>query len=268
MFEYQAKCLTICTNSAPSVRMPMPGPDGRAKPAYDARHFSVDNSHRSCNTVHYLALRRDVTGDGRLTERERCPRAGLVTSLPGGPGKTPGRHDDRPTGSPLDWDRRRRLTAVFQPRPRKRGLGLSGGVRSPKREPRWNADRRARPAGRAPHPMMRRLVLRLSAFCLPFTRKDGEGDETVTGASSEVANSEWWLLSIRHSPFATRRLTNSGASAPREREHSSAPAPESGRGAQAWSLLPGREKASRGTRGEAMSGNQATEEKPETNVQR
>ena len=35
---------------------------------------------------------------------------------------------------------------------RKRGPRLSGGVRSPKREPRWSAERRARPAGRASAP--------------------------------------------------------------------------------------------------------------------
>ena len=58
---------------------------------------------------------------------------------------------------------------------------------------------------------------RLSAFCLPFTRKDGEGEERVAGAKNEVANSEWWLLSIRHPPFATRDLANSGAHASRER---------------------------------------------------
>jgi hypothetical protein len=36
-----------------------------------------------------LAHRRDVTGDGRLTERVRFLRAGLVTPLPGGLGIEP-----------------------------------------------------------------------------------------------------------------------------------------------------------------------------------
>jgi hypothetical protein len=31
-----AKCLEICTNSTPSVRMPKLGMDTRVKPAYDA----------------------------------------------------------------------------------------------------------------------------------------------------------------------------------------------------------------------------------------
>src|SRR5580704_2393662 len=39
--------------------------------------------------------RRVVTGDSRLTGRERFLRAGLVTPLPGGPGHRFGRHDDR-----------------------------------------------------------------------------------------------------------------------------------------------------------------------------
>ncbi len=36
-----------------------------------------------------LAHRRDVTGDGRLTERVRFLRAGFVTPLPGGLGIEP-----------------------------------------------------------------------------------------------------------------------------------------------------------------------------------
>jgi hypothetical protein len=47
---------------------------------------------------------------------------------------------------------------------------LSGGVRSLLQVPRWNADRRARSAfERAPHPMMRPLDTRLSAFRLLFS---------------------------------------------------------------------------------------------------
>jgi hypothetical protein len=59
--------------------------------------------------------------------------------------------------------------------PQKRGLTLSlGDQLSPWREPQWNAGRRARPAGRAPHLASAAVTTRLSAFCflflLPFVR--------------------------------------------------------------------------------------------------
>jgi hypothetical protein len=48
--------------------------------------------------------------------------------------------------------------------------------------PRWNADRRARSAfERAPHPLMRPLNTRLSAFCLlifSFLSSSGGSSET------------------------------------------------------------------------------------------
>ena len=52
-------------------------------------------------------------------------------------------------------------------------LELSGGVRSPKREPWWNADRRAAPEARADGNIGLRGAdddqeLRLSAFRFPF----------------------------------------------------------------------------------------------------
>ena len=40
-----------------------------------------------------------------------------------------------------------RASSPFASTVRKRGPKLSGGVRSPKREPRWSAERRAHPAG-------------------------------------------------------------------------------------------------------------------------
>jgi len=68
-------------------------------------------------------------------------------------------------------------------------LELSGGVRSPMQEPRWNADRRARSAERAPHPKMRRLVLRLSAFCLPSLQREEKSKWRVV--DSEAAFSQF-----------------------------------------------------------------------------
>ena len=75
--------------------------------------------------------------------------AGSSPALPGGFGQTSGRHDDRPAAMSLDWDRRRRVTPVSRPRPRKNVLELSGGVRSSPQAPWWDADRRAVPAGAA-----------------------------------------------------------------------------------------------------------------------
>ncbi len=43
--------------------------------------------------------------------------------LPGGFGKTSGRHYDRPAAMPLDWDRRGRVTPISWPRPRKNVSG-------------------------------------------------------------------------------------------------------------------------------------------------
>ena len=88
---------------------------------------------------------------------------------------TPGRHYDRSATSSLDWDRRcfahdlsnhrdhalRRVPGSACPE-------LNGGVGSPPEEPRWNADRRARPAGRAPRVSADGRITRLSAFRLPF----------------------------------------------------------------------------------------------------
>ncbi len=64
-------------------------------------------AHRGASPVTY-----------RRRSETRSPRAGFVTPLPGGSGTPPGRHDDRPARSSLDWDRRK-------PRPRKRGPELS-----------------------------------------------------------------------------------------------------------------------------------------------
>ena len=62
-------------------------------------------------------------------------------SVPGGFGKTPGRHDDRSARSSLDWDRE---TASQEAR-----LKLERGSWFAPEEPRWNADRRAHPLVRA-----------------------------------------------------------------------------------------------------------------------
>jgi hypothetical protein len=53
---------------------------------------------------------------------------------------------------------------VRPPRPRKPGLELSWEVTTAQREPPWNAERRAVPAGTAPRPLARVVTTRLSAF--------------------------------------------------------------------------------------------------------
>ena len=64
--------------------------------------------------------------------------------------------------------------ARLDPRPRKHGLELSRWLSGRWREPRWSAERRARPkrrqhwpAWRAPHPLVRLVEWRLSALRLP-----------------------------------------------------------------------------------------------------
>ena len=54
-----------------------------------------------------------------------CGSRGGGSSLPfsGGSGKTPGRHDDRPARSSLDWDRKERVTPV-EPRTVFRTIGI------------------------------------------------------------------------------------------------------------------------------------------------
>ena len=100
--------------------------------------------------------------------------------LPGGFGKTPGRHRACHRAGhfgpdPLDRsatmfaglgqtaaDNARRLVTSQEVR-----LKLSGGVGSLPQVPRWNAGRRAGPAGPAPHPQGAAVGrLRLPAFCL------------------------------------------------------------------------------------------------------
>jgi hypothetical protein len=86
----------------------------------------------------------------REVEWVRFPRADLQ-SAPGRLRTPSGRHDDRPARSALDWDRPK-MGDTHQVTSQEARLELSGGVRSPMQEPRWNADRRARSAERAPRP--------------------------------------------------------------------------------------------------------------------
>ena len=92
--------------------------------------------------------------------------AGGGSSLPlsGGPGIDPAGITTGARGASLKRDTKARgkRTASREARP-----GSSFGT-WPGRVPRWSAERRARCAQRAPHPMMRPIHLRLSALCLPL----------------------------------------------------------------------------------------------------
>jgi hypothetical protein len=78
----------------------------------------------------------------------------------------PGRHNDRPATMSLHRDGKERVTPVSTAS-REEHLKPNGGVGSPLKEPRQDADRRARCVQRAPHPKMRLVTTtRLSAFCL------------------------------------------------------------------------------------------------------
>jgi hypothetical protein len=85
--------------------------------------------------------------------RSECGACGRFCKLlPGGFGHRPGRHYDRParclaelgSGEGVKPARAEAPKRKLPSAVRKRGPELSGGVRSPKREPRWSAERRAR----------------------------------------------------------------------------------------------------------------------------
>ncbi len=120
----------------------------------------------------------------------------------GGFGTPPGRHYDRSARSSLHWPGEG--GSPFGPGDsRKRGPRLRGGVRSPNQEPRWSAERRARPAGCA-------------------------------SAPAALSDGNTWQCGADHSWCACRRSAsllclgrpnkqNSGAFAPRERIASPSP---------------------------------------------
>ncbi len=124
-------------------------------------------------------------GDFGRRSEVRCPRAGACHSRARAARASTCRHYDRRARCSLDWDRRARVTPVeklARPRPGWRSIGSQapaesqeawlelrlGDEQSPWQEPQWNAGRRARPAGRAPHLASAAAKLRLSAFCFLF----------------------------------------------------------------------------------------------------
>jgi len=102
-------------------------------------------------------------------------------------GTTPGRHDDRSATKSLDWDRRTRITAAPQPRPRKCAWGWTAAlVRCRKRRGGTPSGERAA-LQREPHPPVRSLQIRVwrrSASCSFYEAKD------------------YWNGSVRYSPFS------------------------------------------------------------------
>ncbi len=84
--------------------------------------------------------------------------------------------------------------------------GVAPKGRTPRRqEPRWNADRRARPAGRAPRPMARRMdtcVCRRSAsfsFVIASEAKQSSTAVTLSGQRSWSRLLRWIASSLRSS---------------------------------------------------------------------
>ncbi len=131
---------------------------------------------------------RDVTGDGRLMERVRFLRAGLVTPLPGGPGIDPAGIMPGARGASLKRGSRRGCRV---PASREARLGLRQGVQSPRQAPRWSAERRARPvsARRAAAPAdAAPRHLRLSALRLPLSGRSFVTLKTCLGRGSRREN--------------------------------------------------------------------------------
>ena len=103
--------------------------------------------------------------------RSECGACGRICNpLPGGFGHRPGRHYDR-SARCLAVLTAKRASSPLAFAARKRGPKLSGGVRSPKREPRWSAERRACSAEHAAAPVWCRIGwMRLSGLRFPFFR--------------------------------------------------------------------------------------------------
>src|ERR1700733_10504025 len=130
------------------------------------RHFFLDiRPHYGYITI--LTPVKDMARRHTASwERGRCPRAGLQPA-PGrlgyqSPGITTGTG-----GASLDWERRRRVTPVQtasqEAWPEAEPLGWNNSLR---REPRWNAGKRARSVERSPRRKMGRYgacVCRASA---------------------------------------------------------------------------------------------------------
>jgi hypothetical protein len=122
---------------------------------------------------------KDAGRSLRLAERERCPRAGARhLRARAASGKRPA---GTMTGLRLDcWTGTGNggLTTAEVTSQEAR-LELNGGVGSLPQEPRWNAGRRARPAGREPHPagcgcrvgVCRRSACLVLIFCFFFVAR-------------------------------------------------------------------------------------------------
>jgi hypothetical protein len=144
------------------------------------------------------AHRRDVTGDGRLTGRMRFPRAGLVTSLPGGPGIALAGIMTGLRGAPLDWDSARRVTPARGTSQETRP-GLSHGIHlRGKRRGGAPEGERARgagewqhsPAWRALHPLVQPSVRAFRRFASLLGRHVGRAflqREAKLGCDSRIA---------------------------------------------------------------------------------
>jgi hypothetical protein len=92
-------------------------------------HRYIDIRHSFSYIADYLAHEGRFSRRSLKWSKVRCLRAGVVTPLPGGSGTPLDRHYDRSARSSLNWDRpiagNTRVSRVL----RKRGLGLSCGIK-------------------------------------------------------------------------------------------------------------------------------------------
>jgi hypothetical protein len=126
-------------------------------------------------------------------ERVRCSRADLQ-SAPGRLGHHVSRHYDRGGRCSLDWDRRRRVTPVQtasqEAWPEAEPLGWNNSLR---REPWWNAVRRARSKrARAASVRCGGGTLRLPAFRLPFLFEGRQKQVASGGEGREILSIRTW----------------------------------------------------------------------------
>jgi hypothetical protein len=160
-------------------------------------------------SLFHLAHRRDVTGDGRLTERVRFLRAGLVTPLPGGLGIEPAGTMTGARGASLQA----RISAEVTPShrvSREARPGLSHGIDLRGKRRGRSAERRAVPAGIASAP----AALSGGNAC--------ECGADMVGCACRRSASLFYLEATAFVPFVRQ---SSDAFASRERDSiSSAPA--------------------------------------------
>jgi hypothetical protein len=149
-----------------------------------------------------IAYPRSSEGPSPETSRRRSgewrPAAAARNQGPGRSGTPPARHYDLAARSSLHGS----------------GRNAGDGSAAPDRKsPRWSAERRARPAGRAPRlsrcgssrPTARQQVLRLSALRSPLTGANGKGKSKTWAQQRAAGTKKTALFDMVNRNYAATR---------------------------------------------------------------